>query len=337
MVDGQRQSYYGPTRADALAGPERAANHDHRQAAARDRATVADFAAEWLAAARQTVKPGTHRKYASVIATHVLPTLGKLRLADVRPDHLTALYATLAKRGLGPTSVHHTHAVIGNMLGAAVDQSRITTNPARTVKAPRVAEATWTILSRGDAARLLRAAKGDRLEPLWLLALTTGMREGELLALQWSDVAAGLGRLTVNHSVARGQDGKSVLAAPKTRSARRTVELTPAAVAALTRLSAVSKTELVFPNGRGGILTGTNLLRQHFYPLLIRAGLPPMRFHDLRHTAATHLIEAGVPVLAVSQMLGHASPAITLNVYGHNTPRMTGQAVAAMAALYPVG
>jgi integrase len=350
MVDGQRQSYYGLTKADALAGPSRIDNRERRQAAV----TLADFLTDWLSASRQTVKPATWRKYDSVIRLHVLPTLGGCPLADVRASHLTALYAALAKKGLGATSIHHAHVVIGTGLQAAVDQGRLEQNPARTVKAPRVAEVEPTILSPQEAAQLLRAARGDRLEALYVLALTTGIRQGELLALHWSDIGPNNDRLTVSGTVARGLNGKHEIASPKTRAARRMIQLPRVAVDALARARiaatpttrqlirterpvTVPREALVFPAERGGILTGTNLLHRHFHPLLTRAGLPQMKFHDLRHTAITHMLSRGTPHHVVAQIVGHASVAVTLGQYGHVTQGMQDAAVAAMDALYPVG
>ena len=347
VFDGVRQrSFYGATKADALAGPQRIVNREHRKAATVTNASVETFFRQWLDATRQTVKPATWRKYDSAIRLHALPTLGRLRLTDVRPDHLTALYADLARHGLGGTSVHHVHVILGTGFEAAMTQGLLASNPSRRVKAPRVNEKSWTILSREDAARLLRAARGDRLEALYALALTTGMREGELLALRWRDIDIDRATLSVRGTVVKSLAGKYVIGSPKTGAARRTVSLGASAVSSLcaARAAAVVRAvataddvrdAFIFPAERGGIMAGGNLVNRHFHPLLIRAGLPSMRFHDLRHTAITHMLEDGVNAVTVSRVVGHASVAVTLGQYGHVTTGMQAAAVAAMDLRYP--
>jgi integrase len=173
---------------------------------------------------------------------------------------------------------------------------------------------------------LLDTARGDRLEALYVLAITTGMRQGELLGLQWKDIDLDTRTLRVNRSVYDG-----VISPPKTTSSRRTIRLSKLAVAAL-KYHRVNMTrrrisEWVFPNSRGATIGYQNLHNRSWKPLLKRAGLPhSTRFHDLRHSCISLLLARGVPVKVVSEMAGHADVSITLSVYGHVLPDMQSTA-----------
>jgi len=200
-----------------------------------------------------------------------------------------------------------------------------------------------TTLSEDQARQLLAAAAGDRFEALYVLALATGMRQGELLALKWRDVDLDTGSLQVRTTLQRSDHGL-VFAPPKTAFSRRRVALSKKAREAL-RLHYANQVverkqvgpawedlDLVFPNAIGAPIDGTNFSRQSFAALLAKASLPPMRFHDLRHTAATLLLGRGINPKIVSEMLGHARIAITLELYSHVTPHMQQQAADAMDA-----
>jgi len=190
-----------------------------------------------------------------------------------------------------------------------------------------------TILTREEAQRLIQTSRGDPYHPLYVLALTTGMRIGELLALRWRDIDLDRGMLTVNGTVVHTLDGELAIQEPKTKSARRQIQLSAIAVAALRGME--GRDGLVFPGPAGGLMAGNLLLNRHFRRLARKAGCPASTtLHDLRHTCATHLLEDGVPAHVVSRMLGHASVAITLSIYAHVTPRLLDAARTAMDARY---
>jgi integrase len=200
-------------------------------------------------------------------------------------------------------------------------------------------------LSPAQARSLLDAARGDRFEALYTLALTTGMREGELLSLRWRSLDLDQGTLQVRTTIRRTTEGFTVTEA-KTARSRRKLLLTPNAVDALRRHREAQKKErshageaweendLVFPNTIGKPVEAGNFLRRQYRPLLKRLDLPPVRFHDLRHTAATLLLLQGVHPKVVSEMLGHASVSITLDLYSHVLPDMQRDAMEAMARLF---
>jgi integrase len=225
--------------------------------------------------------------------------------------------------------------VLGTALGPVSEMADV----------PRMAEHELHVLDREQVRRLLETASGDRLEALYVLAISTGMRQGELLALRWSDVDLDQRTVRVRSTLQRTKEDGYILAAPKTKGSRRQITLSTTARDALRahrarqaaeRLAAgpawLGKYDLVFLNSVGNPLDGMNLLHYHFYPLLNRAGLPRIRFHNLRHTAATLLLGRGVNPKIVSEMLGHASIGITLDIYSHVLPDMQAQAAAAMGA-----
>jgi integrase len=342
MDGGKQRSHSGATLDDALAGPTLLANKAARAAAAPAPvgATLGAFLTGWLTDSRHTRKPQTWRKYDSIIRTHVLPTLGDVPLSAVTAQHLLDLYDGVAAAGLGKTSVRHVHVILGTGLQAAVRRGLIPANPSRTIDAPKAADANRPTLSRGDVGRLLAAVRGDRLAPLYVLAVTTGARQGELLALRWSDVALdpgrdSTGRVTIAGSLARGLDGRHVRATPKTKAARRTIELPRIAVDALRALGrAHVESDWIFPSRNGGEPLSASELRRHFRAVLSAAGLPAVHFHDLRHTAITAMLEDGVQMHVVSRTVGHASVGVTLALYAHVTPGMTDAATAAMNRRY---
>lgn len=209
------------------------------------------------------------------------------------------------------------------------------------MKLPKLTREEIDPLDPEQTRRLLQAASGDRLEALYVLALNTAMRQGELLALTWDDVDLEGGRLRVRRTLTKA--GKSYATGePKTGKSRRVIRLTAAAVAALRAHLARQLEEmevagslyrpggLVFANEVGGIINPSNLRNCRFKPLLKRAGLPPVRFYDLRHTCATLLLGRNVNAKVVSEMLGHSSISITLNIYSHLLPDMQEKAAEAL-------
>jgi integrase len=212
------------------------------------------------------------------------------------------------------------------------------------VTPPRVIRKEIPCLSREEARAFLRACEGDRMEALYILAISTGMRQGELLALRWANVDLDHGTAQIRGSLQRTKDGLQI-SEPKTSRSRRQVALNRSSVEALRRHLIRQNAErlyqgakwldsdLVFANQVGRGIEATNLVRKSFKPLLAKAGLRPMRFHDLRHTAATLLLQEGIHPKVVSDMLGHSQIAVTLDLYSHVTPTMHRQASDAMDAI----
>jgi integrase len=182
-------------------------------------------------------------------------------------------------------------------------------------------------LSEEQAKIFLTAAKGNALEALYIIAITTGMRQGELLGLRWEDLDLDAGTLKVRRTVYNGQ-----IQAPKTAKSKRNITLAKDAILALRNHKKVG--EWVFSTSTGNTITCQNLNHRSFKPLLEKAGLPNIRFHDLRHTCATLLLTKGVHPKIVQEMLGHSTISITLDTYSHVLPNMQGEAVRAMEEIF---
>jgi integrase len=269
---------------------------------------------------------------------------GGMRLTRLPPEQLERLYARMLDAGSSARTVRHVHAVLHNALERATKRGRVARNVAQLVDPPAVPRSEKRVLNEDEAQRFLAAIRGDRFEALYLLAISTGMREGELLGLRWQDLDLERGAIQVRQTVAFVKGGGYVFGEPKTAKSRRNVILTAVATAELRRHrmrqaesrlavgAAWQDLDLVFTNEVGGPVDGSNVLQRHFYPLLARAGLPRIRFHDLRHTCATLLLGRGVHPKVVSEMLGHSTVAITMDTYSHVLPTMQREAAAALDA-----
>lgn len=295
----------------------------------------------WLESVKPTIRMTTWQRYEQFVRTHVLPTLGKVSLVKLNGQHLQHLYAKKLEEGLSTTTVHHLHMMLHKALGRAVRLGLTHRNVSDLVDPPRMRHHQMAALNETQARQLLAAATGERLEALYVLALATGMRQGELLALKWRDVDLERCSLQVRATIQRTRVG-FVISEPKTAYSRRHIALPKTVIEALRRHRARQHEErlalgeawedndLVFANEVGRPFEAGNILRRSFSPLLAKAGLPHMRFHDLRHTAATLLLGRGINPKIVSEMLGHASIQITLGLYSHVLPHMQQQAADAM-------
>jgi integrase len=287
------------------------------------------------------VRDTTFERYEQVVRLHIRPALGKLKLKNLSPVHVRGLYREKLDAGFSPRTVQYVHVTLHKALKQAIMEGLIPRNATEAVKPPQVRREEMQPLSPEQVRVLLEAARGERLEALYVLAVTTGLRQGELLGLKWEDVDLEAGTLQVRRSLATTKDGPQ-LTAPKTRGSRRTVRLTQSAVKALKshlkqQLGEIDRAAslwrengLVFASETGDPLDRRYVTTHRFKPLLKRAGLPQIRFHDLRHTCATLLLGRNVNPKVVSEMLGHASIAITLDTYSHVLPNMQSEAAKAM-------
>jgi integrase len=303
--------------------------------------TVGDYLEGWLKDAESTVRRSTFEGYEYAVRPHIVPALGRIKLKDLTPAHLRSFYRDRLDSGRAPSTVHKLHVVLHKALKAAVADGLIPRNAAAGLKLPRITREEIDPLTEEEARRLLETASGDRLEALYVLALNTGMRQGELLALKWDDVDLERGVLRVRRTLTH-VDKAFVLGEPKTKNSRRTIRLTTSAVTALRahlsrqleemeRMGSLYRPGgLIFATESGTLINPSNLRNRSFKPLLKRAGLPPARFHDLRHTCATLLLGRDVNAKVVSEMLGHSSISITLDIYSHLLPDMQEKAAKAL-------
>lgn len=313
---------------------------------ARDdsRGTVAQYLTTWLAAVKPSLRESAWARYEELARLHILPTLGSLVLSRLTAQHLNALYAQKLEEGLSPSTVNYIHRTMHKALQDGQRSELVQRNVADLDMAPRMAETEMEVFTAEQARIFLEAIRGDRLEALYVLAITTALREGELIALKWQDVDLDRGFAQVRSSH-RKMKGRFIVNLPKTVRGRRKVALTKIAVTALKQHrerqatekeemgAAWQENDLVFPNETGGRMDGITVYRHRFLPLLKRAGLPLIRFHHPRHTSATLLLLQGVHPKVVSEMLGHSTVSITLDLYSHVLPEMQRDATRALDKL----
>lgn len=272
--------------------------------------------------------PHSAERYEGAL-NHMRRYLGGPQLQKVRPADIASLYAILSRSGLAPRTIRLVHDVMHRALGQAKTWGVIRDNVADVVKPPKAPQRETEMLQPDQATELLERLRGKPLYMLASLALATGMRRNEMLALRWRDVDLDAGRLTVEQSLEQTAAHGLRIKSPKTTKSRRTISLPTAAVAALrVHWRTQQEQRLALGIGKsppdspvlatldGGHMTPASL--NHHWPRAMREiGMPRAGLHSLRHTHASMLIAAGVDVLTISRRLGHASPAITLNVYGH--------------------
>jgi integrase len=342
----RRKSIYGRTRkevADRLPTVLKARQDGMLIANETDK--VGEYFNDWLNATKPAIRPRTWERYEQYVRLHIVPTIGKVRLARLTAQHLQRLYTSRLAAGLSPQTVTHLHRVIHAGLSQAVRWDLVPRNVADLVEPPRAIRQAMRTFTPDETRTFLKAAARTPMEALYVLAVTTSMREGELLGLHWRDVDLEVGMLRVTGSLQRMPDNKLAIVEPKTSGSRRQVQLSALGLKALKRHGARQAAErlklgpdwddqdLVFPNHVGRPMSQANLLRRDFYPLLESAGLPRIRFHDLRHTAATLLLGQNINTKVVSEMLGHSRVGVTMDLYQHVTPTMQQEAARAFDTL----
>lgn len=296
--------------------------------------TVEMYIERWLESTQDTVGLRTYQRSESSAHLHIVPTLGKVKLEKLTAMQLDGLYRKKLKAGLSPRSVQLIHATAHKMLKQAVRWNLVRHNVAENATPPKTVRNEMQPLTKSQAQILLKTARERQPQyyALYALAITTGARLGELLALQRSDVDLGTGTLRISKTVHNGR-----VTSPKTRAGNRTIRLSKTALDALQdHMSLYAGDVWMFasPVNDCSIHRAT-LHISYWKPVLRLAGLPEeTRFHDLRHTAASLLLGDSVPVPVVSQLLGHADSSITLKVYAHMLPDHIGTAALAMNGLF---
>jgi integrase len=307
--------------------------------------TVGEYLDRWLShSVRDTVRQKTYERYESIVRVHLGPALGRIKLKALTPDHVRGLYREKLDSGLSPRSVLHIHRTLSKALKQAANDGLIPRNAAASVKPPQPRKEEMQPLSRDQVRAFLDTIRGDRMEALYVLAVTAGLRQGELLALKWKDVdlEGEYPTLQVRRSLSETR-GRRSFEAPKSGRGRY-LRLSRRAVVALRahrkrqleeRMQKAGLWEehgLIFPSEVGTPMSGRNLYRA-FKIRVKRAALPQtLRFHDLRHTCATLLLRQGVNPKFVQELLGHADISLTLNTYSHVLPDMGDAAAGGMDA-----
>lgn len=345
FTDGRRvrKVVYGKTRGEVLEKVRELLEVSRRGTVAPGRSPRLDqFLAQWLQTIEGTIRPSTFTSYSGIVRKHLIPVLGHKPIDRLTVQDIADLLARKRSDGLSSRTSQYVLFVLRNALNKAVRWGVATRNVAQLIDAPRVAHRDVNVLSPDEALRLVTAARDDRLEALWVLALSTGLRRGELLGLSWSDIDLERRQLRVTKALQRITGKGLVLTETKTRRGRRSIILPIGTVEALRRHharqaedrriagSAWKETQFVFTSARGTPLDGDNLISRPFVRLLERCGLPEMRFHDLRHSCASLLLAQGVAPRVVMETLGHSRIAVTLDTYTHVLPALQREAADAM-------
>jgi integrase len=345
-VGGRRQRYVGPSQRDVrtkLVAARRALEQGIVVSGTSPR--VEAYLTEWLQdSVRPSVRWTTHRAYA-LCMRRLSPLVGHLRLTALTPQAVQAVYAALLQQGLSRRSVEQTHTVLHRALRQAVLWGLMLRNPTEAVTVPRPSRREMQTLTEEEVRRLFEGSQDHRLHALWVLLATTGLRLGEALGLLWTDIDVASGRLVVNRALQRQPGVGYVFVEPKTARSRRTVYLAPGTLRALSehrrrqvqeQLAAGpewNNTGLVFITPVGRPVDGTWAIKW-FHRALDGAGLPRLRIHDLRHTAATHLLRRGVHPKVVQELLGHSTISLTLDTYSHVAPTLHAEVASHMETLF---
>jgi len=334
---------------------------------AAGRVTLAQYLTEWIERDQGRVRPSTWQSREMHVRVYLIPALGRLALARLSPNDVEKALAGFmasgrpapvgataearertrrgrpAKAGIAPLTARHVRATLRRALADAVRDGLILRNAAADARPPYVPHRPVSYLEASLVRRLLEATADDEHGPLYALAATTGLRQGELLGLAWPDLDLKAGTLTVRRSLAKAIGGGWALAQPKSARSRRTIPLPGLARSALLRQQERQRTAreaagsawqdrgdgLVFTDAVGRPLRpeGVSLA---FQKARQAAGLPAVRFHDLRHSAATLMLAEGIPLAVISEWLGHAGIAITASHYAGIVPELRREAAAAV-------
>ena len=335
-LDGKRvrKSVYGRTRREVQEKLARILANSQRGLPVFDeRTTVGAFLAQWLDTVRNRVRPKTYRSYEQVVRVHLVPVLGTIPLTKLQPHHVHHLVASRLDRGLSPRTADYCRVVLRAALNDAIKWGLLARNVAALTDPPRQERRRSPVWDVEEARRFLAAVRGDRLEALYAGALALGLRQGEALGLTWEHVDLEHGLLRVTHQL-QWIDGKPQLVEPKSISAVRVLRLPALLVEALRRHRTRQREERLAagPAWRGNqwdlVFTtriGTPLdpkyVRSLFRRACLRAGVRPIRFHDLRHTCATLLLAQDIPPRVVQELLGHSHITLTLDTYTRVLPR----------------
>ena len=294
--------------------------------------TVKQFLEYWLEDVYKVyARLTTFRNARILVHKHLIPGLGHFKLQKLTTQQVQSFYAKKLREGTTFSRLRNINGALHTALEHARRAKLVSINVCDDIRLPAREEPDRQFLTSEQAHLLLQKVKEHQLEMILILALATGMREGELVGLRWSDVDLEAGMLRINRTVTYVTGHGNVEGEPKTAKGKRNIMLPPFVVVALKHHYTMQEKgrlefgstwiarDLVFPEKNGDFIVANTLLRR-FHRLLKEIGLPRMRFHDLRHSTATLLLSMGVPLKVVQELLGHSSIDITANIYSHVLP-----------------
>jgi integrase len=287
--------------------------------------TVSTALNQYMDSVRRNLKPRTAVRYQGAITTHLLPAFGKQKLHKLTALEIEHLYSAMLDDGLSPSTVRVTHTVLGSAIRRAVRLKMIQTNVVSDVQLPRQYTPEVEVFTPEEVSRILAVAECDSLNALYVLALTTGARQGELLGLQVQDYDPTAGTLAIRRTLYNGAVGT-----PKSKQGKRIIVLPEQARNVLQEhVAANACNPWIFTTGKGNTLPSTHFLRGYWHPLLKKAAIPYRNFHTCRHTVASTLLGQGLPIPAIARYLGH-TPQTLMRTYAHWLPSQMDMVAAAM-------
>ena len=299
--------------------------------------SLREFLEDWLITKEASLRPETHYQYSMTCRKYIIPLLGKLKLIELRPEHIQKLYQAEKQAGVGDRTIEMIHMVLHGALGHAVKLGLLSRNPTDATIPIRPKHKEMKFYDETQVNQFLLSAKGDNYEMIYYLAIATGMRQSELLGLKWSDLDWRYKTIIVQRQLTRGKKDGDYFTSLKTQAGYRTILLGNITIDKLREHYKIQQNEqkemgerweendLIFPSSIGTPLDQYNLYHK-FKTLIQISGLPEIRFHDLRHTAASLMLNHGIPPIIVSRRLGHSKVSITLDIYGHLIQEMQNEA-----------
>lgn len=342
---GRRKSFYGKTRLEVETKMTAALADLGQGILPSARQSVAEYLAWWLEhVVKSNRRPSTYRFYEQQVRIHLIPGLGRIELGKLTAAQVDAFFAQQRRAGCSTATIDASRRTLRAALSKAVQKEQLQRNVVKLTEAPGSEHREMQVFDADGVRRFLDAVSGDPHEALYVLALTTGLRKSELLGLRWCDIDT-VQRVLVVRGQLQYLDGRAQLVAPKTAQAYRVVPLPALAIEALNshrerqerwRVAAGEHWRdtfgLVFTSKQGNPHNPRNVFT-YFQRKLAKAGLPPMRFHDLRHSYASLLVTQGVDVRTLSELMGHSQITVTLSIYTHSTVARKHEAVRSLDTL----
>ena len=279
--------------------------------------TLNEFLDIWIESKKLTVKVNTQQKYHYILQNHIRPFLGQMRVASIKPLHISQLYSELHEKGRSNATMQSVHTVLVNIFNEAVKLQVVTQNVVVAISKPQHKPQEMNIWNQEEVQKFLEVATDTPYELVYVLAINTGMRQGELLGLLWDDVDFEKKVIKVRHTITAGSNEVQESTKTASRAEQR-----------LKLGDSYQNMNLVTASTVGTPINPKNL-RRNFNSLIKKASVPQIRFHDLRHTHASLMLQLGINVKVISERLGHASSKITLDRYSHSLPTMQKEATKA--------
>lgn len=293
---------------------------------ASEKTILKDYLARWLKdVCVPRLEAKTVESYRTCIDLHIAPRIGQLWLADLQPRHIQGLYADMATDGIGARTIELTHVTLHSALKQAVRWQLLSRNPAEGAVPPRPERREMKALDPERVAAIMNVARKTPIGILVYLALCTGMRKAELLGLKWTDIDWDNQTIQVQRNLVR-VGGKTIVKDTKTRGSRRSIPVDKTVIDHLRALKAKSKSEYVFTRTDSINPMDPHTVTHQFSRIAALAGVPGLRFHDLRHTHATMLLSLGAHPKVIQERLGHSTIAVTMDIYSHVAPTMQREA-----------